>query len=76
MRITIAQEPDLSIYAFDDGIFWILGKCVLLNHEVMELVSQELSTGVPTMAVIHAEEATLRPVLVLAMGWLRDVEDD
>ena len=49
----------------------------IFNNELMKIVSQEVSTGVSTMAVEYAEEGTLGPVLDFFLAWrLHDVEDD
>ena len=42
----------------------------------MELVSEEFSARVASMAVVDSKEAALWPVLVLSVRWLGDIEND
>ena len=42
----------------------------------MQVVSEELSASITSMAVIDSEEGALGPDFVLTVLWLHDVEDD
>lgn len=58
-----SQEVSLALSeTFFDGLDRVLRKLVVLNHEVMEVVTQVVCTGGPTMAVEHPEEANLGPL--------------
>ena len=61
--------------ASHDSFPWILREAVLLDHEVMELVSQELGAVVPSVAVVDPEEAALGPSFIFAVRWFGDVQN-
>jgi hypothetical protein len=44
--------------------------------ELVKIVSEEISTGVPAMSIEHTEECAFRPRLALLGGRLHDVQDD
>ena len=52
---------------------WILRKAVLLDHKVVQLVSEELRAVVTAVTIVHSEEAAFGPDFFFAMGWLGDV---
>ena len=60
----------------DDGVFWVLREAILLDHEVMELIPEELCTSVSSMPVVHPKKAAFWPILVLAMGWFSNIQND
>ena len=71
------HEAVLSfLEALENGLLRVPGEAVLLDYEVMQVVPQELSTCVASMAIVDAEEGTLRPVFVLSVFGLHDVQDD
>lgn len=41
----------------------ILGEVLILNDELMEVVSQEVSTTVATMAIVNSKERAFGPLL-------------
>ena len=43
---------------------------------MMQVVSQELSAEMATMTIIHSEEGALRPLLMLPMLWLDDIQNN
>ena len=72
------QEVALTLpKAFPDGFDGVLRKLLVLNNEVMEVVSQVVGAGRPAMAVENSEEADLRPinVEVLFVFGLKNVQD-
>ena len=62
--------------AADDGLFGILWETVLLDDIMMQLVAQELCTGMSAVSIVDAEKAALGPLLVLSVTRLGDVEND
>lgn len=56
---------------------WILWELLVFDDELMKVISQEISTGIPAMSIKHAEEWTFWPVLSILLGWwLHDVQDN
>jgi hypothetical protein len=60
----------------ENSLLGIVGEAVLLDNEVVQLVSEVLCTGVAAMAIVDSEETTFGPDLLLAVGRFVDVEDD
>ena len=42
----------------------------------MQVISQVFSTGMTSVAIIDAEEGAFRPVLVLPIVWLDNIQND
>lgn len=72
------QEVVFSLLvAIENSLSGIFGKLLVLDDELMQVVSQEVGTGVATVTVKDAEEGALWPMLnVLLLRWLHDVQDD
>ena len=62
--------------AFLDCLFWLPGEALLLDHVVVQVVSEKFGTRTAAMAIVDAEERASRPSFVLPVLWLHDVEDD
>lgn len=73
-RLTLLQKGFLSLLkAANDGFFGILRETVLLDDKMVQLVAQELSARMPSVAIVDAKKAALRPLLVFPMTRLCDV---
>ena len=62
----------------NDGLMWEFREVLVLNHEIVQVVPQIVSTGSSSMTIENAEEANLRPLnveVLLALG-LEYVEDN
>lgn len=72
------KEVVLSLLvAIDDGLPWVGRELSIFDDELMQVVSEEVGTGVSTVAVENSEETALRPLLyVLLVRRLHDVEHD
>ena len=71
------QKPTFSLLkALPNGLLWLPREIVLLDHVVMQIVSQKLGAGAAPVAVVDAEERACRPRLVLPVLRFDDVEDD
>ena len=56
---------------------WILRENLVFDDELMQVVSQKVSTSVTTMSIKNSEEATLRPICYIFFCWrLHDVKND
>ena len=76
-RLTLLQERLFGLCeAANDGLARILWEAVLLDHEVMQLIAQELGARMASMTIVHAKEAALGPLLVLSVTWLCNVQYD
>jgi hypothetical protein len=53
-----------------------LGETVLLDDELVQVVSEKVGTATAPVAVVDPEEGAFGPLLVLAGGWFQDVQDD
>jgi hypothetical protein len=42
----------------------------------MQIVSQEISTGIPTMTVKYTKESAFRPIITFFARWLHNVKND
>lgn len=74
-----AEEVALALSeTFTDCLDRILWELFVLNHKVVKVIAQIISTGRTTMAVEYSEEAYLRPlnIKVLLVLGLEDVEDN
>ena len=63
----------------DDSLLRMQGELLILNDKVVQIVSQVVSAGSPSVAVENAKKANLRPLNTwrqLFILWLQDVEDD
>ena len=81
-RLSHLHEVDEAALALlestDDGLLRELGKVIVLDDEVVEVVAEVVGTGRAAVAVENAEEANLGPLdveVLLAFG-LEDIEDD
>ena len=71
------QKPTLRLLkTFPYGLFGLPWEIVLLDHVMMQVISQELGAGAAPMAIVDTEEGASRPRLVLSMLWLDYVEYD
>jgi len=61
------------VEALGEGLLRVPGEAFLPHYEVVQVVSQELSAQVATVAIVDSEERALWPVLVLAVLGLDDV---
>lgn len=77
-RIDRVQEVCLGLLvAVEDGLARVRREFRILDNELVQIVTQEVGACVAAVAIEHAEEAALGPVLdVLFVGRLHDVEDD
>ena len=76
-RLALAQEYFFSgLETADESILRIKREALLLDDEVMQLVAEELSACVTAMTVVDAKEAAFRPLLILPVAWLGDVENN
>ncbi len=62
--------------AVDDSFLRATRKARLLDHKLVQIVSQKISAGGPSVPVEDPEERALRPVLFLSRVRLENVEDD
>lgn len=61
----------------DDCLPRILRKLCVLNNELVQVVTQEVSACIATMPVEDAKEAALGPIFNILLGRrLHDIEDD
>lgn len=71
-----AKEIPLTLMeSFLNGLNWVLRELFILNHKVMQVISEVVSACWASMSIKHSEEADLRPLnidvgLVL---WLENV---
>ena len=71
-----ANEVFLSLSEpFDYGLLGVPGKTVFLDHVVMQVITQEFSTGVTPVTIVDSEEGTLGPRFVLAVLWFHNVQN-
>ena len=73
------DKAALTLYeSTDDGLLGELGEVLILNDEIVEVVTQVVGTGGSSVAIEDSEEADLRPLNVEVLFALRleDVEDD
>ena len=71
------KEEVLSLHEAISNCFnGICRERLLLNYELMKIVSQEVSTWSTSMAVINRKEWACRPILNVFKGRLCDIEDD
>lgn len=66
--------------AFFDGLDRVLGELVVLNHKVVQVISQVISTGRASVPIEDTEKADLRPVhvevgFVLGLEYIQDDGD-
>lgn len=65
------------LISIDYGLTRILWELDILDNELMQVVSQEVSAGVAAVPIEDSEEAALGPVLDIFLGRrLHDVQDD
>jgi len=69
------EIPLTLMESFLDGLDWVLRKLFILNHKVMQVISEVVSACRASMSIKHSEKADLRPLnidvgLVL---WLENV---
>ena len=65
------------LVAVDDGLSWACWKGSLLYNELVQVISEEISTCVATVSIKDSEEAALWPILDILLGLrLHDIEDD
>ena len=73
------QKELLSLLeAILDRLYRLLGKELVLDDELVQIVTQEIGTNVAPMAVIDAEKGAFWPLgtaILLRFGF-HDVEDD
>ena len=72
------QEVCFSFFVpIHNSLPWILREHLVFYNELMQIVSQEVSTGVATMSVKDTKEATFGPVLNFFLcRWLHNVENN
>ena len=71
------EKPTLRLLkTFPYGLFGLPWEIVLLDHVMMQVISQELGAGAAPMAIVDTEEGAGGPRLVLPVLRLDDVEDD
>jgi len=74
-----AQEVALALSeTFSDCLHGVLRKLLILNDEIVQIVSKIVSAGGAAVAVEYSEEANLRPldIEVLLVLWLQDIQND
>lgn len=60
----------------NNGLFWILRKDLVFNYELMQVVSEEVSTSVTSMTIENTKEAAFGPVYnIFFGGWLHDIQN-
>ena len=62
--------------AISKRLFGVPGEGGLFDDELVQVVTQEISTGTAAMPVVDAKERALRPVLVGPTWRLQNVEND
>ena len=68
------EEGLLRLFeAANDCFFWVHRKTVLLDDEMVQLITKKLCARVSSMSVIHTKERAFRPVLLFSMCWLSDI---
>ena len=55
---------------------WVLREVIIPYNKLMQLVSQEISTGTSTMAIVNGKEGAARPILDLFEFWANDVQNN
>ena len=77
-RLHSIKEVDFCLLvAVDDSLSWVCRKLGILDDELMQIISQEVSARISSMAIKDTEEAALWPVLYVFLGWrLHDIEHD
>ena len=74
-----ADEAALALFeASNDRLLRELGEVLILDDEIMQVVSEVVSAGSSPVTIKHSEEANLRPLdvqVLLTLGF-QDVEDD
>ena len=77
-RLHSIKEVDFCLFvAVDDGLSWVSRKLSILDDELMQIISQEVSARISSMAIKYTKEAALWPVLNVFLGRrLHDIEHD
>lgn len=77
-RLHSIKEVDFCLFvAVDDGLSWVSRKLSILDNELMQIISQEVSACISSMSIKYTKEATLWPVLNVFLGRrLHDIEHD
>ena len=75
--LSALDESGLCFHeAIHESLSWVLGKAVILDDEVMQVVAQIVSTRSAAMAIVNPEKRALRPVLAVFVLRLHDIEND
>jgi hypothetical protein len=77
-RLHSIKEVDFCLFvAVDDGLSWVSRKLSILDDELMQIISQEVSARISSVAIKYTKEAALWPVLNVFLGRrLHDIEHD
>ena len=77
-RLHGVKEVDFCLFiAVDDGLSWVCRKLSILDDELMQIISQEVSARISSVAIKYTKEAALWPVLNVFLGRrLHDIEHD
>merc|ERR1712166_813963 len=77
-RLHGIKEVHLCLFvAVDDGLSWVCRKLSILDDELMQIISQEISARISSMPIKYTKEAALWPVLNVFLGWrLHNIEHD
>lgn len=75
-RLHSIEEIIFSFFVpIDDRLPWVLRKLCVLDNELVQVVAEEVRTGISSVAIENTKEAALRPILdILLRRWLHDVE--
>ena len=60
----------------NDGLLRVGWKRIFLDHELVQIISKEISACSSTMTIIHSEERALWPFFLGAMSRLHYVKND
>ena len=75
-RYCVQKVSFSFLVTVNNGLLWILWEDLVFNNELMQVVSEEVSTSITSMTIEDPKETTFGPIdNILFGGWLHDIQN-